>query len=360
MPATIAAWWHGCRHWAPRGEGSSRRGRAFGLAALAGFVTWECSAQQARFLLPVALLVLPAAAEGLKRLSQLRLRPLVAGLLVGACLCSMSRARWLHFWSTAEAAFHVGNRPRVQDFVFTGTADAHLLAMKAIWELTPEDARVLLLFDPRGLYCPRAHLVGTPLFQPDLVRAQVLGEELSCLWRGQKLIGAGTHDGIRELTLVLDDKRPILDQGADARVAADQPVYAGRIVVGKVAATGRWSSTLRLVTDAGYIGSARLARRTSQGTVFSSEGKLEGDGTRLCRLKYIQSTEPVREGDLVFTGETDGVHPCPMYYGTVARAELEEGTSHWSIWVKPAVLDEKLETVQVLRTALNRNRLLAD
>ena len=198
-----------------------------------------------------------------------------------------------------------------------------------------------------------------PLFEPQLVRAQVLGEELAGVWRGQKLIGAGAMTGLMESSLVLDDPHPLIDQGADAHLAADLPVYAGRIVVGKIGKVGRWSSTLRLVTDKGYAGAARLGRRTSRGMVFGAEGKLEGDGQPLCRLRYIQSTEPVLEGDPVFTGEADGLHPVPMFYGTVARAELEEGTSHWLILVKPAIGNDRLDSVQVLRTPVNRNRILA-
>ena len=57
-------------------------------------------------------------------------------------------------------------------------------------------------------------------------------------------------------------------------LAAGDAVYAGRIVIGKIAEVGRFSSTLRLVTDSGYSGRARLARRTSQGLVFGAEGTL--------------------------------------------------------------------------------------
>src|SRR5579863_1475915 len=142
------------------------------------------------------------------------------------------------------------------------------------------------------------------LIAPRLVAARVLGEESAALWRGRKLLGAGSRAGITESALVLDDARSLIDQGDDARLAPGDAVYAGRVVIGKIAEVGRFSSTLRMVTDAGYSGRARLARRTSQGLVFGAEGTLTGDGSDLCCLKHI--SEPVNVGDEVFTGGPDG------------------------------------------------------
>ena len=197
-----------------------------------------------------------------------------------------------------------------------------------------------------------------PLFTPRLVSARVLGEESAALWRGRKLLGAGNRDGITESALVLDDTRLLVDQGNDAGLSPGDAVYAGRVVIGKIAEVGRFSSTLRKVTDSGYSGRARLARRTSLGLVFGAEGTLIGDGSDLCRLQHI--ADPVNVGDEVFTGGTDGAVPMQMYYGTVVRAQLEPSAQVWSIWVTPAALAERLENVLILRRALNPDRILAD
>jgi cell shape-determining protein MreC len=199
---------------------------------------------------------------------------------------------------------------------------------------------------------------GRPLVSPGLVSARVLGEESAALWRGRKLLGVGNRAGIAESALVLDDTRPLVDQGDDARITPGDAVYAGRIVIGKIAEVGRFSSTLSLVTDAGYSGRARLARRTSQGLVFGAEGTLVGDGTELCRLKHV--VDPVNVGDEVFTGGADGSVPLPMYYGTVVRTLLEPGAQEWSIWVKPAASAERLESVLILRRVVNLDRILAN
>lgn len=197
-----------------------------------------------------------------------------------------------------------------------------------------------------------------PLITPRLVEARVLGEETAGLWRARKLVAAGSNDEIAESALVLDDPKPLIDLGADADLLSGDAVYAGRIVIGKIAEVGRYSSTLRLVTDPAYIGRARLARKTSRGLVFGAEGTLVGDGSALCRLKHI--SEPVNVGDEVFTGGTDGAVAAPMYYGKVVRAELEPGAREWSVWVEPAATSERLESVLILRRAVNSDRILAN
>ena len=197
-----------------------------------------------------------------------------------------------------------------------------------------------------------------PLLAPTLVEARVLGEETGNLWRSRKILGIGTKDGVVESALVLDDPRPLVDQGLDARLSAGDAVYAGRIVVGKIAEVGRYSSTIRLVTDPAYSGRARLARRTNGGLVFAAEGTLVGDGGALCRLTHI--TEPVNIGDEVYTGGTDGLLPWPMYYGRVVDAELAPNAREWTIRVQPAASGQRIERVEILRWGINADRILAN
>jgi len=197
-----------------------------------------------------------------------------------------------------------------------------------------------------------------PLVTARLIEARVLGEETAALWRGRKLLAVGTREGLAESSLVLDDARTQIDVGDDTGLSPGDAVYAGRIVIGKIAEVGRYSSTLRLVTDPGYSGRARLARRTSRGLTFGAEGTLTGDGGSLCRLRHI--SDPVSVGDEVFTGGSDGLIPHPMYYGKVVRAELESGSQEWLVWVQPAAATQRLETVLVLRRSVNPDRVLAN
>lgn len=197
-----------------------------------------------------------------------------------------------------------------------------------------------------------------PLFVPQLVEARVLGEEVATLWRSGRLLGAGRREGIVESSLVLDDARPMIDQGNAARLSPGDAVYAGRCVLGKIAAVGRYTSTLVVITDPGYAGRARVARRTSQGLKFGSEGTLAGNGTALCRLRHVN--EPVNVGDEVYTGGTDGVLPFPMFYGRIVRAEFEPAATEWTIDVEPATALDRFDRVQILRIAIDPGRILAD
>jgi cell shape-determining protein MreC len=199
----------------------------------------------------------------------------------------------------------------------------------------------------------------TPLTTVQLVEARVMGEETALMWRGKQFLAAGAADGVAESALVLENTRPLVDLGADAGISPGDAVYAGRIVIGKISDVGRYSSTLRLVTDLGYSGRARLARRTARGTLaFGAEGTLVADGSELCRLMHI--TDPVNVGDEVFTGGADGLLPAPMYYGKVVRAELDPGAQDWSVWVKPAATTKRLETVLILRRTINPERTLTN
>lgn len=209
---------------------------------------------------------------------------------------------------------------------------------------------------PRGKGGDQAR--SDPLFVPQLVSARVLGEVSRALRGSLKLVGAGTAGGVVPQTFVLDETQTLVDQGVEAQVSVGDAVYAGRSVIGKIVEAGQYASTLQLVTDAGYSGRARLARRTHDGLAFGAEGTLTGSGESVCRLKRIQ--EPVNVGDEVYTGGTDGVLPYPMYYGRVVRAELEPGAAEWTIDVKPAAKLDQLDDVLILRLAVNQARLLAD
>jgi cell shape-determining protein MreC len=198
-----------------------------------------------------------------------------------------------------------------------------------------------------------------PLLVPHVASASVLGPDTAAAWRSHLSIDAGKSHGVEESSLVLEDGRPLIDQGEDAGIGDDQPVYFGRVVVGKIARAGRWSSSVALLTDATFRAKAQLVRHSDQGTRFGATGILEGQGQALCRLKWIAATEPIQPGDDVYTADRDGLFPYPMYFGKIVSAELEPGASDWSILVRPAIADVELRRVQVLKKSVNPTRLLA-
>lgn len=199
-----------------------------------------------------------------------------------------------------------------------------------------------------------------PLIVPQVVQASVLGEELAALWRSTsgKVLDRGRSQGMTESALVLESNVALLDQGADSGLAPDLPVFAGSCVIGKLQHVGRWSSTWLPLTDKRFRGRARLARLTTDGLVFKGEGVLVGNGKNKCLLTKISSTEePVSEGDEVFSLETPGGFGTPLFYGTVTRAELAAGATHWEIEVSPAVDPLMARSVCVVRPQVNPKRL---
>lgn len=196
-----------------------------------------------------------------------------------------------------------------------------------------------------------------PLIVPQVVEANVLGEELAATWRSGKLLNRGTSNGVVEASLVLDANAKLVDQGEDSGLAADLPVFAGSCVVGKLQHVGHWSSTWVPLTDKRFAGRARLARVTAAGLVFGADGVLIGSGKDTCRLTKIRATEPVSEGDEVFALETPGGFETPLFYGTVTRAVLADGATHWDIEVRPAIDPQTARSVSIVRPMVNPKRL---
>ncbi|MGD9855791.1 MAG: rod shape-determining protein MreC [Planctomycetaceae bacterium] len=209
---------------------------------------------------------------------------------------------------------------------------------------------------------------GTPLFVPELIAANIIGaEEVQHATQRvsyRRVLDAGSGKDIIPSDFVVTaasdnsgSEPHLIDQGNDSGVRVDQPVFAGRCVVGKVGQVGRWTSTVVPVTDAAFRGRAQLVRTALQGLVLGAEGVLAGDGKGSCRLMHIPATEPVAVGDEVYTNHRLVDLPLPMYYGRVVTARLVEGAPHWEITVEPAATIETSRVVHVLRSVLNTARI---
>ena len=199
-----------------------------------------------------------------------------------------------------------------------------------------------------------------PLLNAELLEANVLTPQSIAYLRSELLADRGAASGTEESALVLEATTPLIDQGSSGGIGPDQPVDAGRAVVGRIDQAGREVSTIRLVTDARYSDLVQVGRSTSEGTRFYARGILRGQGSRLCRLDNVPATQPVSVGDEVYSLPADETISQPVYYGKVARAELEDGDASWRILVEPAALDSDLRTVRVLRRRINPQRLLAN
>lgn len=198
-----------------------------------------------------------------------------------------------------------------------------------------------------------------PLSSTSLIDATVLGETLAEKWRKGRLLDRGEASGVRESELVIKSSRPVVDIGRDGELSPEDSMLLGRCVIGKIERVGRWTSTFLLLTDAGYRGRAQLIHETDRGFVFGAKGILEGQGTSRCRLKGIASSESVSVGDAVYTATRQGQPATPLYYGRVVEANLGPSDTEWTVLVEPVPLPSDLTTVQILRTAINTDRLSA-
>lgn len=71
----------------------------------------------------------------------------------------------------------------------------------------------------------------------------------------------------------------------------------------------------------------------------------------------IAATEPVAEGDLVYSLAGQGVLEEPLLCGRVARVERSPGAACWDLWVEPAADDSHAE-LAILRAAVNPRRIV--
>jgi hypothetical protein len=136
---------------------------AGGLAAAAAYlyVFWAGTAQQARFAVPAMSALVGLSSLAWPSLGK-RWRKLVLASLAGATLVSLPWKTAGYYFGSWETLLGVWTRTEILD---DATEGEYVPLVAAIRDLTPTDARLLLLFEHRGLYLPRANRIGTPFFQ---------------------------------------------------------------------------------------------------------------------------------------------------------------------------------------------------
>lgn len=194
-----------------------------------------------------------------------------------------------------------------------------------------------------------------PLLDAEWISARLLSRGTPLPGWELPVINRGTDRTIAAGDLVAG--HPLLDVGTRDSVAIDSRVVAGRAVLGRIATAGQWTSTVQLVSDAGYRGAAQLVRQSGGAAVEGPEGVLVGTGAGRCSLQYVAATEPVRVGDLVVTPLRQPWGRGPLLYGTVTRADAAAGATHWSIDVEPLADLRKAAEILVLTVHPNPRRI---
>jgi cell shape-determining protein MreC len=183
---------------------------------------------------------------------------------------------------------------------------------------------------------PAAAIIPSQI-QPKLRTARIIGWERPASDSAPSaVVRAGSADHVAVNDLVLAPGESILDQGQAQGIAADDLVLAGRSIIGRISRTSRWTSTIQPITDPEFRGQAQIVRLLDGEAVLGAEGILSGSMEGACRLLHISTTDPVAEGDLVFTSLRGVPLSPPLFYGTITRAELRPGEPEWWIEVTPA------------------------
>ena len=197
------------------------------------------------------------------------------------------------------------------------------------------------------------------LVTTSLIEANILGEVVSTQWRSGKLLDRGDVSGVRESSLVLNSCRSLVDVGQDGGLTTEDRLIYGRTVIGKIDRVGRWTSTCILLTDEAYRGRAQLIHESDAGFVFGAKGILRGQGSDVCSLEGVSTTESVGIGDTVFTADRGGISETPLYYGKVVEAGFGPEDREWKVLVQPAAQLSQLKTAQILRMNVSTERLAA-
>ena len=271
------------------------------------------------FALAVALALLPAAVVG--RLKAIQQTLLIPGQCAAASLVEWYQqhsARLATGTQTAETA-----QAQREEIETLRRRNVQLLAALAAANTRADDAQ----------RSTRESV--TPLLAPKLLPVRVLGRQARAFLSQIHTIAAGADDGVLPAAFVLDDTLPLVDQGASAEVDAGQLVLTGATVWGQIATLGAHVSSVRPATARGYRDLVQLARSSGDRLLPGPQGVLEGTGERCCRIKLVQTTVSVAEGDLVLATGGEALVDAPLVYGRVVRLESRPanpiGTFGWSL-----------------------------
>lgn len=195
-----------------------------------------------------------------------------------------------------------------------------------------------------------------PLVAEDLVPARPLGMQSQAMLQRQGIIEAGATQRVAPGDYVLETALQAMDAGAAAGLQSGMLVLASSRVRGKLLDVGEQTSTWLPVRSANYRDLVQIATMHEGRLQFGPRGVLEGTGGRQCRIKLIETTTPVAQGDYVFTVAEESPAGQPLWYGNIVRVEQVPGQSHWEIWMEPAA-DEGFTPLVVLRRTLNPDRM---
>ena len=170
----LGAWW--LRNLCDEGKRFWRMKIYLPVSILFYYIFWFMTSQQTRFLQPLLFLILLAAIHGIRKLElkwQKATIIILTLIWLGSFLYppvkgdTIGSSNWMavrHFQMAWRGLRYFPNN--TLGFLKAAVRDpGYIEAMTALAEKTPPDSKVMLLYERRGLYCPRPYVIGTPYWQ---------------------------------------------------------------------------------------------------------------------------------------------------------------------------------------------------
>ena len=136
---------------------------AYVFIAFIFYSFWFFSAQQSRFLIPSIFIVFILSKYALCRISHTARKYLIMLILV-LTLVSISGnivKDCLLSWQSVLGSI------RTADYLYSATGPGYLKAVQIVNTKLPQNARLMLIFENRGLYINKNYVIGTPFFQAE-------------------------------------------------------------------------------------------------------------------------------------------------------------------------------------------------
>lgn len=148
--------------------------------------------------------------------------------------------------------------------------------------------------------------------------------------------------------LVPDHNTISINKGTDHGLKSGQAVITMNGVLGYIFRPEKKTSHIMLITDR-YAVVDGLVQRTR------TSGLVEGKGAHGCVLKYVESSEDIKPGDLIVTGGLDNIFPKGFPVAVVESAEKKNLSVAVRVDLKPVVDSSRVEEVFVVSNAASED-----
>jgi rod shape-determining protein MreC len=137
-------------------------------------------------------------------------------------------------------------------------------------------------------------------------------------------------------------QRAILDKGANAGIAAGQPVVDGMGLVGQITRAYAFSSEATLVTDRGQAVPAQIQRTGQRVLVFGGGSGME--------VRYLPTHTDIQPGDILVTSGIDRVYPAGLAVAKVTRVLRPADSPYARVSCLPMAGVDESRVLMVLKT----------